>query len=84
MSFFDSLKARKTSKKIQDATVAATKARTNAAKKKIQDAINMLRFENKKITYYSISKYSNVSYNTVKKYLNLKDENLDFNLLNSK
>ena len=51
----------------------ATAARTAKAKEKIQNAINILRMENKKITYYSISKVAKVSYVTVKKYITLNE-----------
>ena len=51
----------------------ATEARTAEAKKKIQNAINILRMENKKITYYSIAKVAGVSYSTVKKYISLDE-----------
>lgn len=56
------------------ASSKATEARTKAAKEKIQNAINILRMENKKITHYSIAQTSGVSFTTVKKYLN--DETL--------
>jgi response regulator of citrate/malate metabolism len=52
------------------ASFRATEARTKAAKEKIQNAINILRMENKKITHYSIAQVSGVSFTTVKKYLN--------------
>jgi len=55
------------------ATDKATEARTAKAKEKIQNAINILRMENKKITHYSISKESGVSYVTVKKYISLDE-----------
>lgn len=51
----------------------ATKVRTLKAKKKIQNAINILRMENKKITHYSIAKTAGVSYVTVKKYISLNE-----------
>lgn len=51
------------------ATREATESRTKAAKEKIQNAINILRMENKKITHYSISQVAGVSFTTVKKYL---------------
>lgn len=47
----------------------ATKARQKKAKEKIENAINLLRLENEKISYYSIAKKAEVSYNTVKKYI---------------
>lgn len=57
----------------QIAAQKATALRTARAKEKIQNAINILRMENKKITHYSIAKISGVSFNTVKKYI-LLDE----------
>jgi tagatose-1,6-bisphosphate aldolase len=72
LSFLDRLKARKSTDKVKSATEIATKKRSDNAKEKIQNAINLLKMENKKITYYSISKYANVSYNTVKKYIDLE------------
>lgn len=51
----------------------ATEARTAKAKEKIQNAINILRMEDKKITYYSIAKTAGVSYSTVKKYISLDE-----------
>ncbi len=56
-------------KKIKS-TINATKSKIKKVKEKIENAINILRMENKKITYYSISQTSKVSYLTVKKYLN--------------
>ena len=53
----------------------ATEARTAKAKEKIQNAINILRMENKKITHYSIAKTAEVSYLTVKKYISLDEIN---------
>ena len=50
-------------------TRTATKVRSEKAKDKIQNAINILRMENKSITHYSIAQCSGVSYNTVKKYI---------------
>jgi len=49
----------------------ATKIRSDRAKAKIQNAINLLRIENKKVSYYAIAQVSGVSYSTVKKYVNL-------------
>jgi len=51
------------------AAETATEARTKKAKEKIQNAVNLLRMQNKKITYYAISKESGVAYQTVKKYM---------------
>ena len=53
----------------------ATMARTAKAKEKIQNAINILRMENKKLTHYSIAKVAKVSYVTVKKYILLDEIN---------
>ena len=53
----------------------ATMARTQKAKEKIQNAINILRMENKKLTHYSIAKQAEVSYLTVKKYISLDEIN---------
>ena len=55
--------------KKQTATIKATKVRSDRAKEKINNAINLLQFENKPITHYSISQASGVSYNTVKKHI---------------
>jgi len=49
----------------------ATAARTKKVKVKIQNSIDILKLENKKITYYTIAKHSKVAFNTVKKYVNL-------------
>lgn len=57
------------SEKKQQATQKATKVRSEKAKEKIQNAINLLQLENKAITHYSISQASGVSYNTVKKHI---------------
>ena len=51
------------------ATRKATKVRSDRAKEKIQNAINLLHLENKAITHNSIAITSGVSYNTVKKYI---------------
>ena len=60
----------KTVKKTE-AAKKATEARTAAAKKKIENAMNLLRIENKKINYNTIAKTAKVSYLTVKKYVTL-------------
>lgn len=51
------------------ATQKATKVRSDKAKEKIQNAINLLQLENKTITHYSIATTSGVSFNTVKKHI---------------
>jgi len=45
----------------------AREKRTNNTNKKIENAINTLYMENKKITVYSVSKLAGVSFNTCKK-----------------
>ncbi len=62
---------RETSPKKQKAMLIATNARIEKAKKKIENAINILRMENRPITIYSVSKESGVSYNTASKYSEL-------------
>lgn len=47
----------------------ATKHRTQQAKEKIQNAINMLLLSNKKITINAISVESGVAFKTIKKYV---------------
>jgi Trp operon repressor len=69
LSLLNGLEERKTSIRIAEATSKATESRTAKAKEKIQNAINILRMENKKMTHYSIAKTAGVSYSTVKKYL---------------
>ncbi|MCT7600425.1 hypothetical protein [Aliarcobacter butzleri] len=51
------------------ATKKATEVRSDKAKEKINNAINLLHLENKLITHYSIAQISGVSYNTVKKHI---------------
>ncbi len=46
----------------------ATQSRTDKAKRKIENAINLLRLEGKNISEYAIAKKSGCSINTVKKY----------------
>jgi hypothetical protein len=65
----------KYSVKKTDAAEKATEARTKKAKAKIQNAINILNLENRKITHYSIAQEAKVSYNTVKKYITLNEMN---------
>jgi len=70
---FDNAKIIKYSPDKALAAEKATEARTAKAKEKIQNAINILRMEDKKITYYSIAKTAGVSYSTVKKYISLDE-----------
>ena len=51
------------------AAATATETRVERAKQKIQNAIDLLRLEGRKITAYQVSKTSGVCYATVKKYL---------------
>lgn len=51
------------------ATMKATQVRSDRVIEKINNAINLLQFENKPITHNSIAITSGVSYNTVKKYI---------------
>jgi response regulator of citrate/malate metabolism len=55
-----------------DKGIAAIKAREalqEQTKKKVENAINLLRMEQKEITPYAVAKTANISYNTAKKYL---------------
>ena len=54
-----------------EATKIATEARIKKVKEKIQNAVNILRMENKEVTAYQVSKASGVSFVTVKKYLSI-------------
>ena len=57
-----------TSRKKQLAARKATNAREEQAKDKIRNTVNMMNLQNVKINVNSVSKASNVAYNTVKKY----------------
>ncbi len=59
---------KKSDKKIK-AVKIANMARTKNAKKKINAAIQLMIFENKKMTYNSIAVVSGVAHKTVAKYL---------------
>jgi len=56
------------SEKQRAAAKKATETRQQRTKRKIEDAINLLRLEGKNITEYAIAKQSGCSINTVKKY----------------
>ena len=47
----------------------ARKAKTSKVKEKIQNAINLLRLQDKPINAYQVSKMSGVAYNTARKYI---------------
>jgi hypothetical protein len=53
----------------------ATEARSATAKRKIQDAINVLRLQGDPITPHRVSKISGVAFTTARKYLNTLIEN---------
>jgi len=55
-----------------EAAHKATQIRQQRTKEKIQNAINLLKQENKDITAYSVAKTAGVSYNTARKYLEQK------------
>jgi hypothetical protein len=57
----------RTPKKIKE-TAKANMAKRNKSKNAITNAVNMLRFEDKKITVYSVAKTVAISYNTAKQY----------------
>lgn len=56
-----------TPKKIK-ATNKANIAKRKKSRNAITNAVNLLRFENKKITVYSVAKTADISYNTAKQY----------------
>lgn len=56
------------SNKQKDAAKKATEKRSANAKKKIENAVKMLRLERKEITTYIVSLESGCSFNTCKKY----------------
>jgi len=58
----------KYSTKKQIAASNATKLRVQKARQRIENAVNILRMENKNITMYAVAKVSGCSINTVKKY----------------
>jgi hypothetical protein len=58
----------KYSQKKSNAAKKATELRAKMARKKIVNAINILRMENRNITEYAVAKVSGCSINTVKKY----------------
>ena len=50
------------------AAAKATKTRSDNAKLKIENALNLMRLENRPISVYLVSKEAGVSYNTANKY----------------
>jgi len=57
----------RTKKKI-NATSKANIAKRTKSRNAITNAVNMLRFEDRKITVYSVAKMAAISYNTAKQY----------------
>ena len=55
------------SEKLINGIAKAREKRTKDTNKKIENAINILMFENKKLTTYSVAKAAGVSYNTINK-----------------
>lgn len=60
--------ASEATQKQKEAIARATEARREKARKKIENAVNQLRLENKPITMYAVAKYGKVSPNTARKY----------------
>lgn len=56
-----------TPKKVK-ATNKANIVKRRKSRDAITNAVNLLRFENKKITVYSVAKTAQISYNTAKQY----------------
>ena len=53
------------------ATKKANEKKQETSRKKVENAMNMLRMENKEITAYAVAKVAGISYNTASKYLKL-------------
>lgn len=66
------LKAKSTARQ-QKSAQKATKVRSDKAREKIQNAINILRLENKPINCNSVAVTSGCSINTVRKYKEIID-----------
>lgn len=58
----------------QLATKQANEAKRRTSEEKIQNAMNILEFEGKKVTYYSIAQAAGMSYNTVKSRIENSEE----------
>jgi len=59
------------------ATKKASEAKIKRVKEKINNAIQVLKFMNKKITIYQIAKEGGISFNTAKKYKDYINSKLD-------
>lgn len=57
------------------ATKQANKSKIDATKKKIENAINLLRIQSMKINMNTVAKESGLSYNTVRKYQYIIEKN---------
>ena len=69
LNMLENPKIIKFSQKKQNAIALATKIRSVKVKEKINNAINILRLQDKEFTHYNIAKEAKVSFVTVKKYL---------------
>jgi Fic family protein len=65
---FEADKSKDKSKKVISITKARN-GRVRAIKERINNAMNLLRIEDKPLTVYQIAKISGCSYNTVKKHI---------------
>jgi hypothetical protein len=70
--------------KKKEAMKKATKARTKTVKEKINNAMNLILFENTKLSHYRIAKVSEVSFVTVVKYVNQNTINSLNNIITEK
>jgi len=61
----------------KEATKKASEAKVKRVKEKINNAIQVLKFMNKKITIYQIAKEAGISFNTAKKYKDYINSKLD-------
>jgi len=73
-------KSFETRAKKRNATKKAIEVKKDNTKKKIINAVNLLRLENKKITPYLVAKTSGVSFNTAKKYKYLFQNDISYDL----
>jgi Fic family protein len=53
------------------ATTNANEKKISTSLKKVENAINLLRLEDKEITAYAVAKVAGISYNTASKYLKM-------------
>jgi response regulator of citrate/malate metabolism len=56
------------------ATKKANEKKISTSLKKVENAINLLRLEDKEITAYAVAKVAGISYNTASKYLKMMNE----------